>query len=98
MNDALRMEKLGYIHISPRSARELSGEVALYAEEMKALVYLEDVLKSGDFSGWKPSTKTDKKQMLLAMGCLASLQGLTGEFAVLMRLSKNTKTASFSII
>ena len=78
MNDALRMEKLGYIHISPRSARVLSGEVALYAEEMKALVYLEDVLKSGDFSGWKPSTKTDKKPNVVGYGVLSKLARIDG--------------------
>lgn len=74
----LKNEKLGYIHISPRSARELSGEVALYADEMKALVYLEDVLKSGDFSGWKPNTKTDKKPNVVGYGVLSKLARIDG--------------------
>lgn len=70
----LKNEKLGYIHISPRSAREL----ALYADEMKALVYLEDVLKSGDFSGWKPNTKTDKKPNVVGYGVLSKLARIDG--------------------
>lgn len=74
----LKNEKLGYIHISPRSARELSGEVAQYAEEMKALVYLEDVLKDGDFSGWKPNTKTDKKPNVASYGVLSKFAKIDG--------------------
>ncbi len=70
---------LGYIHISSRSVRELNGEVAQYPDEMKALVYLEDVLESGSFSGWKPNTKIAKKPNVVSYGVLSKLAKIDGK-------------------
>ena len=65
-------EEIGDIRITSRGAKELRGEAIDYPENLIGLPALEAVLRHGEFEGWRPNLKPDKKPQVEAYGKLSA--------------------------
>lgn len=70
---------IGDIRITTRGSSELRGEAKNYPDNLRGLVAIEDVLRNGEFSGWQPNRKLDKKPFVKGYGTLSKNVIIDGE-------------------
>lgn len=76
---SLDNDTIGNIRITTRGAKELRGEAIAYPENLLGLPALDHVLRHGEFEGWQPNRKKDKKPNVEAYGKLSANVRISGE-------------------
>lgn len=76
---AIDNDTIGDIRITTRGAKELRGEAFDYPENLIGLPALEQVLRHGEFEGWQPNRKKEKKPNVKAYGKLSANVRIGGE-------------------
>lgn len=76
---SIHNDTLGDIRITTRGARELRGEAISYPDNLVGLPALQSILEHGEFKGWRPNRKKDKKPNVEAYGRLRADVLISGE-------------------
>lgn len=76
---SIHNDTLGDIRITTRGARELRGEAISYPDNLIGLPALQSILEHGEFEGWRPNRKKDKKPNVEAYGRLRADVLIGGE-------------------